>query len=144
MSKNTKSKYYEFMCVLHDMKEFDIKELRSQHRVSSRLITLLREHNMIKRDGSVTRWVGDKPSQAIALAFAKECLKQSRISNAQSKAGPQQMKLTPIKKVQQTQPAPVQQPDVDLLNCDRTNSKVSITMVVGAILCFLIATIIWK
>ena len=140
MSKNTKSKYYEFMCVLHDMKEFDIKEVRSQHRVSSRLVTLLREHNMIKRDGSVTRWVGDKPSQAIALAFAKECLKQSRISNAQSKAGPQQMKLTPIKKVERTQPAPVQQESIH----DTSNSKMFIILAVGALLGFMIATLIWK
>jgi len=140
MSKNTKSKYYEFMCVLHDMKEFDIKEVRSQHRVSSRLVTLLREHNMIKRDGSVTRWVGDKPSQAIALAFAKECLKQSRISNAQSKAGPQQMKLTPIKRVERTQPAPVREEPI----CDNSNSKLLLIMAVGAAIGFLIATIIWK
>lgn len=140
MRKNTKSKYYEFMCVLYDMKEFDIKEMRTQYRVGARLITLMREHNFIKRDGNVTRWIGDKPTQAIAVAFAKECLKESRIANAQSKAGPQQMKLTPIKKVQQTQPAPVREEPI----CDNSNSKLLLIMAVGAAIGFLIATIIWK
>lgn len=140
MRKNTKSKYYEFMCVLHDMKEFDIKEMRMQYRVGARLITLMREHNFIKRDGNVTRWIGDKPTQAIAVAFAKECLKESRIANAQSKAGPQQMKITPIKKVQQTQPAPVREEPI----CDNSNSKLLLIMAIGAAIGFMIATIIWK
>lgn len=140
MRKNTKSKYYEFMCVLYDMKEFDIKEMRMQYRVGARLITLMREHNFIKRDGNVTRWIGDKPTQAIAVAFAKECLKESRIANAQSKAGPQQMKLTPIKKVERTQPAPVREEQI----CDNSNSKLLLIMAVGAAIGFMIATIIWK
>jgi hypothetical protein len=140
MRKNTKGKYYEFMCVLYDMKEFDITEMRTQYRVGARLITLMREHKMIKRDGNVTRWIGDKPTQAIAVAFAKECLKESRIANAQSKAGPQQMKLTPIKKVERTQPAPVQEEPIQ----DTSNSKLLLIMAVGAAIGFLVATIIWK
>ena len=140
MSKNTKTKYYEFMCILHETKEFDIKELRSEYRVSSRLITLLREHNLIKRDGNVSRWIGDKPTQAIAMAFAKECLKQSRISHAQSKAGTQQLTIKPIKRVERTQPAPVQEEPI----CDNSNSKMFLIMAVGAAIGFLVATIIWK
>jgi hypothetical protein len=38
----------------------------------------------------------------------------------------------------------VQQPDVDLLNYDRSNSKMIMLLTVGVILGFLIATIIWK
>ena len=140
MRKNTKSKYYEFMCVLHEMKQFDIKEMRTQYRVGARLITLMREHKMIKRDGNVTRWIGDKPTQAIAVAFAKECLKESRIANAQSKAGTQQLTIKPIKRVERTQPAPVKQEP----ECDNSNSKMLLIMAVGAIIGFMIATAIWK
>ena len=100
MSKNTKTKYYQFMCTLYDMKEFDIKQMQRDYRVSTRIITLMREHKMIQRDGSITRWVGDKPTQAIANAFTKECLKQSRIANSQSKAGTQQMIIKPVRKVE--------------------------------------------
>ncbi len=36
------------MCTLYDMKEFDIKEMQRDYRVSTRLITLMRENQMIK------------------------------------------------------------------------------------------------
>jgi hypothetical protein len=140
MRKNTKSKYYEFMCALHAMQEFDIKQMRNEYRVGARLITLMREHNMIKRDGNVTRWIGDKPTQAIAVAFAKECLKESRIANAQSKAGTQQLTIKPIKRVERTQLAPVQEEP----ECDNSNSKMLLIMAIGAAIGFMIATIIWK
>ena len=140
MRKNTKSKYYEFMCALHAMQEFDIKQMRNEYRVGARLITLMREHNMIRREGNVTRWIGDKPTQAIAVAFAKECLKESRIANAQSKAGTQQLTIKPIKRVERTQPAPVQQEP----ECDNSNSKMLLIMAIGAVIGFMIATAIWK
>jgi hypothetical protein len=140
MRKNTKSKYYEFMCALHTMQEFDIKQMRNEYRVGARLITLMREHNMIRREGNVTRWIGDKPTQAIAVAFAKECLKESRIANAQSKAGTQQLTIKPIKRVERIQPAPVQQEP----ECDNSNSKMLLIMAVGAVIGFMIATAIWK
>ena len=95
---------------------------------------------MIKRDGNVTRWIGDKPTQAIAVAFAKECLKESRIANAQSKAGTQQLTIKPIKRVERTQQAPVQEQPI----CDNSNSKMFLIMAVGAAIGFLVATIIWK
>ena len=99
MSKNTKQKYYEFMSVLYEMKEFDITAMRIQHKVGTRIITLMREHRMIKRYDDVTRWIGDRPTQAMANAFTKECLKQSRIDNAQSRAGEKQLTIKPLKRV---------------------------------------------
>ena len=107
MRKITKSKYYQFMSTLYDMKEFDIKQMQREYRISTRLITLMRENKMIQRDGSITRWVGDKPTQAIANAFSKECLKQSRIANSQSKAGTQQMIIKPIKAINPVAQQPV-------------------------------------
>jgi hypothetical protein len=140
MSKNTKQKYYEFMSYLCERQEFDINEMRKKYKISSRLITLMREHGMIKRYGDVTRWEGDMPTQAIANAFAKDCLKQSRISNAQSKAGEQQMIIKPIRKA----PKPTPMPVVDEPDYDNSNSKMLLIMAVGAVIGFLIATAIWK
>jgi len=88
----------------------------------------------------IRRWIGDKPTQAIAMAFAKECLKQSRISHAQSKAGTQQLTIKPIKRVERTQPAPIREEPI----CDNSNSKMFLIMAVGAAIGFLVATIIWK
>ncbi len=60
MSKNTKIKYYNFMMQLYTQKEFDIKEMMREHRIGSRVITLLRESNMIKRDGKYTKWIAEQ------------------------------------------------------------------------------------
>ena len=48
--------------------------------------------------------------------------------------------MTPIKRVERTQPAPVQEEPI----CDNSNSKMFLIMAVGAAIGFLIATIIWK
>ncbi len=140
MSKNTKTKYYQFMCTLYDMKEFDIKEMQRDYRISTRLITLMRENQMIKRDGSITHWIGDKPTQAIANAFTKECLKQSRICNSQSKAGTQQMIIKPLKKVEYVAP--------QLVNIDSTHTPYPLMDIVIAFFSGMVAagfiTLIWK
>jgi hypothetical protein len=140
MSKNTKQKYYNFMLELYNQKEFDIKEMMREHRIGSRVITLMRESNMIKRQGRHTKWIAEMPTQAVANAFAKECLKQSRIANAQSKAGEQQMIITPIRKA----PAPAPIPVMHEPDCDNSNSKMLLIMAVGLVIGFLIATAIWK
>ena len=142
MRTDTKTKYYNFMIALYNAQSFDMDVMRQEHRVSNRLITLMKERGMIKRKNKITHWTGDMPTTAIANAFAKECFKQSRIANSQSKAGIAQLTIKPIKRVERTQPVPA--PDVDLLNYDRSNSKMIIILTVGVILGFLIATIIWK
>lgn len=142
MSKNTKNKYYNFMLELYNQKEFDIKQMQMEHRISTRLCTLMRERGMIKREGKITRWIGDMPTQAIASAIAKECLKQSRIANSQSKAGTHQMVIKPIKRIERvaTMPVRVQEEPIH----DTSNSKMFLLMAVGTAIGFLIATIIWK
>jgi hypothetical protein len=140
MSKNTKIKYYNFMMQLYTQKEFDIKEMMREHRIGSRVITLLRESNMIKRDGKYTKWIAEMPTQAIANAFTKECLKQSRIANAQSKAGDKQMTIAPIRKAPVTTPQPI----IKEVECDNSNAKMMLIMAAGAIIGFMIATLIWK
>lgn len=140
MSKNTKIKYYNFMMELYTQKEFDMKEMMREHRIGSRVITLLRESNMIKRDGKYTKWIAEMPTQAIANAFTKECLKQSRIANAQSKAGHKQMTIAPIRKAPVTTPQPI----VKEAEYDNSNAKMMLIMAAGAIIGFMIATLIWK
>ena len=128
------------MLELYNQKEFDIKEMMREHSIGSRVITLMRESNMIKRQGRHTKWIAEMPTQAVANAFAKECLKQSRIANAQSKAGEQQMIIAPIRKA----PAPTSMLAVDEIDFDTSNSKMLLIMAVGLVIGFLIATAIWK
>ena len=113
MSKATKGKYYNFMMACYDAKEFNVREMREEHKVSTRLITLMRENQLIKSDGDVTRWIGNMPTQALANAFTKECLKQSRTDNALSKAGTAQLSIRPLKRVASVIEPPVQPIEAD-------------------------------
>jgi len=140
MRKSTKEKYYDFMMELYTAKEFDIKYMQSKYRIGSRVVTLMREAKMIKREGDVTKWIGNAPTQAIVNSMVKECLKQSRIDQAQSKAGMQQMTIAPVRKA----PTPTPIPVVHEAECDNSNSKMLLIMAVGAVIGFMIATAIWK
>jgi hypothetical protein len=48
--------------------------------------------------------------------------------------------MTPIKRVERTQPVPVKEEPIQ----DTSNSKLLLIMAVGAAIGFLVATIIWK
>jgi hypothetical protein len=140
MSKNTKEKYYNFMMSMYNAQEFDIRKLMKEHKVSTRIATLLRERRVIAKYGKLTRWVGDMPTQAMANAYAKESLRVARISKMQNSIAPTQLTIKPIRKA----PVDTPQPIVKEPEYDNSNSKMLLIMAVGAILGFLIATIIWK
>ena len=140
MNKNTKEKYYNFMLALYNAQEFDIRKTMKEHKVSSRLATLLRENRVIAKYGKVTKWVGDMPTQAMANAYAKESLKVARISKMQNSIAPQQLTIKPIKRVERIQPVPMQEEPIH----DTSNSKMILIMAVGLVVGFIIATLIWK
>lgn len=140
MSKNTKEKYYNFMMSMYNAQEFDIRKLIKEHKVSTRIATLLRERRIIAKYGKLTRWVGDMPTQAMANAYAKESLRVARISKMQNSIAPTQLTIKPIRKA----PVDTPQPIVKEPEYDNSNSKMLLIMAAGAILGFLIATIIWK
>jgi hypothetical protein len=140
MSKNTKEKYYNFMMSMYNAQEFDIRKLMKEHKVSTRIATLLRERRVIAKYGKLTRWVGDMPTQAMANAYAKESLRVARISKMQNSIAPTQLTIKPICKAPVSTPEPiVKEPEYD-----NSNSKMLLIMAAGAILGFLIATIIRK
>ena len=143
MSKNTKNKYGELIMEIASKPSFRIDELRAKHKVSTRVFTVMRSMQIIKKQGKEHVWVGEQPTQATINLIAKQCRHSSRVEKVMAKQlSSQQLTIKPIKKIEYKQP--VQQPDVDLLNYDRNNSKIAIILAVGTILGFLIATLIWK
>jgi hypothetical protein len=140
MNKNTKEKYYNFMMALYNAQEFDIRKMMKEHKVSSRIATLLREHRVIAKYGNITKWVGDMPTQAMATAYGKESLNVARISKMRNSISPKQLTIKPIRKA----PLPTPMPIVREAECDTSNSKMLLILAVGAVVGFIIATIIWK
>jgi ribosomal protein S8 len=143
MSKNTKEKYGALIMDIASGESFRIDEMRMKHKVSTRVFTIMRDLGYIKSvPYSMHVWHADAPTQITINLIIKECRKSSRIEKVMAKQSTPQLTIKPIKRVERTQPVP--QPDVDLLNYDRSNSKMIIILTVGVILGFLIATIIWK
>jgi hypothetical protein len=76
----------------------------------------------------------------MANAYVKESLKVARISKMQNSISPTQLTIKQIRKV----PADAPRPIVKEAECDTSNSKMFLILAVGAVVGFMIATIIWK
>lgn len=141
MSKNTKSKYGELIMDIASTPSFRIDEMRAKHKVSTRVFTVMRSMQIIKKQGKEHVWVGEQPTQATINLIAKQCRYTSRVEKVMAKELPtNQLSIKPIKRVERSTPVPVQQ---ELIH-DTSNSKMLIILAVGTIVGFLIATLIWK
>jgi hypothetical protein len=80
------------------------------------------------------------PTLTLANTLIKQAKKESRIQKAHSRSGQKQMTITPIRKA----PVDTLQPIVKEAECDTSNSKMFLILAVGAIVGFIIATLIWK
>lgn len=140
---NTSNKYMMVLQYICGQPSFHSKQTLRQFKISNNFLTAGKEMGLFKRVGeSEYRW---NLNRQPLMSDVQGMMLRIRAYNKTSELKPKikgQLTIKPIKKIEYKQP--VQQVDVDLLNCDRSNSKIAITLVVGAILGFLIATIIWK
>ena len=137
MSK-TKEKYMNAMLYACGQSEFQSRQFAKAFKISHNVITAMHELGLIQKVGTGRYcWiVRREPLASDVVAIRK------RLSayNAIARQSNGQLKLTPIKRVEHTQPAPVREEP----ECDNTNSKMILIMAVGAVIGFMIATIIWK
>jgi hypothetical protein len=134
----TKEKYMNAMLYACAQPEFHSREFAKAFKISHNVITAMHELGLIQKvgNGKYCWIIRREPLASDVVAIRKRLAAYNTIAR-QSNG---QLKLTPIKKVQQTQPAPVREEPI----CDNSNSKMFLIMAVGAAIGFLIATIIWK
>jgi hypothetical protein len=137
MSK-TKEKYMNAMLYACGQPEFQSREFAKAFKISHNVITAMHELGLIQKvgNGKYCWIVRREPLTSDVVAIRKRLAAY----NATARQSNGQLKLTPIKRVERTQPAPVQQEP----ECDNSNSKMLLIMAVGAVIGFMIATIIWK
>jgi hypothetical protein len=137
MSK-TKEKYMNAMLYACGQPEFQSREFAKAFKISHNVITAMHELGLIQKvgNGKYCWIVRREPLASDVVAIRKRLAAY----NATARQSNGQLKLTPIKRVERTQPAPVQQEP----ECDNSNSKMLLIMAVGAVIGFMIATIIWK
>jgi hypothetical protein len=142
MSNKTKNKYAELIMDIAAQERFRMNDMRTKHKVSTRVFTVMRSMNIIKKVGDGhNAWCADAPTQAMINLIAKQCRQSSRIEKVLAKQLPtQQLTIKPIRKA----PVPTPTPVVREAECDTSNSKMILIMAVGLVVGFMIATIIWK
>ena len=137
MSK-TKEKYMNAMLYACAQPEFQSREFAKAFKISHNVITAMHELGLIQKVGNGRYcWIVRREPLASDVVAIRKRLAAYNSTARQSNG---QLKLTPIKRVERTQPAPVQQEP----ECDNSNSKMLLIMAVGAVIGFMIATAIWK
>ena len=143
---HTTNKYMSVLQYICAQQSFHSKQTLRQFKVSNNFLTAGKDMGLFKRIGeSEYVWNLTRPP---LISDVHGMMVRIRAYNKTSELKPKmkgQLKIQPIKPIKRVERTePVQQPDVDLLNYDRSNSKMIIILTVGVILGFLIATIIWK
>ncbi len=137
MSK-TKEKYMNAMLYACAQPEFQSREFAKAFRISHNVITAMHELGLIQKVGNGKYcWVVRREPLASDVVAIR---KRLTAYNAAARQSNGQLKLTPIRKA----PAPTSMLAVDEIDFDTSNSKMLLILAVGAIVGFMIATIIWK
>jgi hypothetical protein len=137
MSK-TKEKYMNAMLYACAQPEFQSREFAKAFRISHNVITAMHELGLIQKVGNGKYcWVVRREPLASDVVAIRKRLTAYNASARQSNG---QLKLTPIRKAPVSTPEPVAQE----AEYDTSKSKVILILAVGAIVGFMIATIIWK
>jgi hypothetical protein len=138
----TSNKYMMVLQYICGQKSFHPKNTMRDFKVSNNFLTAGKEMGLFKRIGkSEYAW---NLNRAPLLSDVHGIMVRIRASNKTQDLKPKvkgQLTIKPIKRVEYKAPV---QPDLDVINYDRTNSKIAIILAVGAIIGFLIATLIWK
>lgn len=134
----TKEKYMNAMLYACAQPEFHSREFAKAFKISHNVITAMHELGLIQKVGNGKYcWIIRREPLASDVVAIRKRLAAYNTTARQSNG---QLKLTPIKRVERTQPAPVREEPI----CDNSNSKLLLIMAVGAAIGFMIATIIWK
>lgn len=143
MRKTTKTKYSAFINDCYHHVTFDKNLMRDTHGVSNNLLRAMANKNVIRVDAGTGQWIGATPNPIMMNEIFREYQKLVDLDVSKRKLKPygKQLTIQPIKKIQRPQPVPVQH---DEPFYDNSNSKVMLILAVGALLGFMIATLIWK
>jgi hypothetical protein len=137
MSK-TKEKYMNAMLYACGQPEFHSREFAKAFKISHNVITAMHELGLIQKvgNGKYCWIIRREPLASDVVAIRKRLTAY----NATARQSNGQLKLTPIRKAPVSTPEPI----VKEAEYDNSNSKVFLILAVGAIVGFMIATIIWK
>jgi hypothetical protein len=134
-------KYLQFMNELYAQKNFNRRIMEGKYKISHSICTELAKRGYIVIDKKDQwRWIGQEPSVSLAIDVLKGIRVQNKYRTQSKKTTTTQLSIKPIRKA----PAPTSMLPVDEIDFNTSNSKMFLILAVGAIVGFIIATIIWK
>jgi hypothetical protein len=139
MNKRTKEKYMKLLNEIATMPEFKGSEMVRKHNVASNIITAMMDTGLItKVEVGRYMWIMRREPTSNDAKLIGHALRVRRLNTDSMKVG--QLTLQPIRKAPVSMPEPiVKEPEYDT-----SNSKMLLILAVGAMVGFMIATIIWK
>jgi hypothetical protein len=138
---NTKNKYMKALEYIYAQPTFHSKITMRLFKVSNNFLTAGKELGLFKKiEQSQYKWnLSRQPMMSDVQDIQVRVRSYTQTHRLKAKPSPQ-LKLKPIRKA--LAPAPMSvtaEPE-----CDTTNSKMLVIFAVGALIGFMIATIIWK
>lgn len=146
LRETTKLKYIACIKECYEVKSFSQLDMRAKHGIDNNLFTAMHFCNCVKVKKNISQWtdvvLNDDVINNILtvvnnIRWGKN-LKQRENRKLYKTA--KQLTIKPIRKA----PTPTPMPIVREAECDTSNSKMFVILAVGAIVGFMIATIIWK
>jgi len=139
MNKRTKEKYMKLLNEIANMTEFKGSEMVRKHNVASNIITAMMDTGLItKVEVGKYMWIMRREPTSNDAKLIGHALRVRRLNTDSMKVG--QLTLQPIRKAPVTTPQPI----IKEVECDNSNAKMMLIMAAGAIIGFMIATLIWK
>jgi hypothetical protein len=140
--KESRKNYMDALIHISQVGNFEAKQVEHKYKISNTFITVCCELGLVKRDGTskLYKWCADREPQYNDVTLIKKNLRSRYLLHVQNKRN-KQLTIKPIKRVERPQPVAVQH---DEPFYDNSNSKVMLILAVGAVLGFMIATLIWK
>ncbi len=138
---NTKNKYMMVLQYICGQPTFHSKNTMRQFKVSNNFLTAGKEIGLFKQVGkSEYKWNLSRPPLISDVHDIQVRVRSyTQTHRLKSKPTPQ-LTIKPIRKA----PLPTAMPIVREAECDTSNSNMFVILAVGAIVGFMIATIIWK
>jgi hypothetical protein len=138
---NTKNKYMMVLQYICGQQSFHSKKTLRQFKVSNNFLTAGKDMGLFKKIGdSQYTWNLNRPPLMSDVNGLMVRIRSYNKTTELKPKQPGQLKLQPVKRIERVAPMPV----LEDITPDTSNSKMIVILAVGALIGFMIATIIWK
>ena len=141
MRTNTKQKYLEALKYMADRNAFHGKLTAEQLKITNTFFSVCMELGLLRRAALNGTYAWNLSREPMLSDVDSICLRlKAKMQAHRQRKSSTQLTIKPIRKAPVTTPQPI----IKEIECDTSNAKMMLIMAAGAIIGFMIATLIWK